>query len=438
MLKGYKYRLYPTDEQKRLIHKHFHMTRLIYNMALTINNWHYETYRGEKKLSFYEIQKQIPELKEFDSRFKEVNAQSLIWSLDFLKDAYSKFFKGLAKYPRYKKRSSHNTFTAHQGTTLDWENKKLKLIKFSEGIDIVLHRNFDGIIKRATVSKNSAGQYFASLLVEDGRQLPEPIKQVAPEKACGIDMGLNFHFTMVDGSGNTSEVKYPMFLEKNLKRLAVLKRRLAKKKKGSSNYRKALLQVGKLSTRIVNQREYFLHQQSNELTKNYDLISMETLNIKEMTAKIKPVKIDDKTFAPNNRGKQKKRNRRIMDSAWNKFQTQIEYKAVFRGKATYKVDQYFPSSKLCSVCGTKNKGLLLEERKWKCNDCGTVHKRDENAAKNLLNEGIKKSGLCKSEVPVEVLDFQNKIEAVEAGISEKCGKKQRKSVSKRKIPDRVL
>ena len=433
MLKAYKYRLYPTDEQKRLINKHFHMTRLIYNMALSIKSWHYETYRGAVNLSFNDITKQIPELKEHFPEFKEVNAQSLCWSIDFLKNAYDNFFKGRGKYPQYKKRSTHNSFTAHQGTSIDWDKKKLKLIKFKEGIDIVLHREFLGTIKRVTVSRNSAHQYFASILVENGVPLPEPVEQTDISNACGIDVGLKQYITLVDGKDNQMDVKYPKYYEKHIKRLSILKRRRSKKKKGSKNSKKALLQINKLETKIVNMRNYFLHKHSKAITDKYDLITIEDLDIKEMTQKIKPIEDGSGHYLPNNRKDQKKHNRSIQDSAWGRFFSQIEYKAKFKGKVVVKADRYFASSKNCSVCGIKNNEMTLDVRVWECDNCGTLHDRDENAAKNLLNEGVRKSGLCKSVEPVEVFSS----EAVEAGIPENCSHKNNEKSKTKKSRKRM-
>ena len=160
MLKASKYRIYPTKEQAELLNKHFGCVRFIYNLALETKQM---AYAGNKiNLSCFDLMKQLPDLKNECEWLKEVNAQSLQHPIINLDIAFTKFFKGQANFPKFKKKSAKQSFTIQQGIKIIKD--KIKIPKFREGISIVLHRPIKGVIKRATINKSSTDKYFISIL----------------------------------------------------------------------------------------------------------------------------------------------------------------------------------------------------------------------------------------------------------------------------------
>jgi putative transposase len=281
-----------------------------------------------------------------------------------LDSAYSRFFKRQGRYPKFKsKKHTHQSFTAPQNIKV--ANNRVYLPKFTkDGIKAKLHREIPDnvILKRATISRQNS-QYFVSILVDDNIPIPKPIKA---KTAVGLDMGITHHIITSDG------VKYPnsRHYNRSQKKLLKLQRRLSKKRKGSNNRQKAKLRVQKLHTKVSNQRKDYLHKISNEITNQYDIICLETLNIKGMIRNHKLAKS-------------------IADVAWGEFMQQLEYKSLWRGKTILKIDQWFPSSQICSNCGLSTGKKPLNIRKFDCLYCNTKNiDRDINAAINIRNYGL--------------------------------------------------
>jgi len=326
MFKAYKYRIYPTKEQITLIEKHFGSTRFLYNYFLVYRQKAYAN--GNKKVGYMVTQGELTRLKKLKEYewLNECGSQSLQMALRDLDSAYSRFFKKQGGYPKFKsKKHTSQSFTAPQNIKI--ANNHVYLPKFTkEGIKVKLHREIPNntVLKQATVSRQN-NQYFVSILIDDNNTIPKPIKA---KSAVGLDMGLTDLIITSDG------VKYPnnKYFAKSQQKLKKLQRRLSKKQKGSSNRQKAKLRVQKLHTKIGNQRKDTLHKISNEITNQYDIICLETLNV---------------------RGMQKNRRlaKRIADVAWSEFMRQLEYKAKWKWKTVLKIDQWFPSSQICSNCG---------------------------------------------------------------------------------------
>lgn len=358
-LKAFKYRIYPTLEQKGLIHQHFGSARWIYNYAL---NKKVVAYQTEKKLlSRFDIQAEIPLLKKDEKTewLKNVNSQTLQASLEHLDKAYSKFFKEKKGFPNFKsKHDNRQSFSVPQNGKVDFEASRLNLPKFKTDIKIVLHRKFDGKVKTITISKTPTGKYFASVLIETNELIPTktPIDE---NKAVGIDLGIKTFAVLSDGLS----IENPRNLKRSLKRLKQCQKAISRKKKGSSNRNKARLRLASVHEKITNQRTDFLHKTSKMIVQNYDTICLETLTASNMM-------------------KNHKLAQALSDIAIGKFNTQLEYKAKWYGKNILRIGRFEPSSRLCT-CGIINKELKLSDRVWTCKSCNITHDRDVLASNNI-------------------------------------------------------
>jgi len=366
MLKTYKYRIYPTDAQKELMAKHFGCCRLVYNLALEAK---IEAYRKGVNLSAYKLQKQMTDLRSGYTWLAEICYDSLANSIFNLEGAYLSFFDKRSAFPKFKNKRSANKFYIRQDVKIN--DGILYIPKFREGIKVVQHRLFEGKIKSCTISKTSTNKYYACLLIYD--RMPIPVKApILLDKVIGIDLGLRTFAVLSDGTTFESANTY----RKSQDRLAILQQRASKKKKGSNNRRKAILKVATLHEKIANQRNHFLHNASNEITNQFETICIEDLNVKGMARN------------PN-------LSKSISDASWSEFVRQLTYKAEWRGKNLIKIGRFEPTSKTCSNCGSV-KDMPLSEREYSC-ECGLVIDRDLNAAINIRNSGMKRSG-----APVEL------------------------------------
>ena len=372
MLKAFKYRIYPTKTQIQLIEKHFGSTRFLYNYFL---DYRQKEYAKGQKVNYMTTQLKLTELKKLKDYewLNECGSQSLQMALRELDNSYQRFFKQLGGYPKFKsKKNNHQSFTAPQNIKI--ENNKTYLPKFTkDGIKTKFHREIpkDAILKQATISRTN-NQYFISILVDDNIPTPKPIKA---KNAVGLDVGTETLITTSD------YVKYPNLrhTKKYEQKLKKLQKALSKKqhsrKKGdttpkSNNYLKQLKKVQKLHTKIYNSRKDYLHKISNEITNQYDIVCLESLNIKGMV-------------------KNKRLSKSISDVAWSEFMRQLEYKATWKGKTIIKISKWFPSSQICSNCGSSTGKKPLNIRKFDCPECNTKNiDRDINASINIRNYGL--------------------------------------------------
>jgi putative transposase len=356
ILKAFKYRLYPTREQQVLINKHIGACRTIYNLALETKQ---EVYKKGSKLTAFDLINQLPELKQECVWLKEINSQSLQQSIKNVDVAYSRFFKGTSKFPKYKsKAKSCQSFNIPQHITI--KDSILFIPKFKRGIKFIQHRNFDGIIKQATISKTSTGKYFVSILVEtiDNLVVKKPITQA---NTIGIDLGIKEFLITSEGL----KIKNPKFLKEKLGKLKYVQSRYSKYKG-----KKTKLKLQKLHEKVALQRRDFQHKLSSRIIKNHDTIALETLKVSNM--------LKNHCLA-----------QAISDAAWSQFVGMLEYKAEWYGKNVIRIGTFEPSSKLCSHCGHKKQDLVLADRVWTCSSCNTTHDRDINAAKNIKNIALK-------------------------------------------------
>ena len=319
MLKGIKYRLYPDEEQKILLEKHFGSVRFIYNLALETKM---NAYKGNKiNLSRMDLQKQVVDLKQDCEWLKEVNSQSLQFSLLNLDNAYKNFFRTKHGFPKFKKKSHKNSFSVPQSVMII--NDELFIPKFKTGIKMIVDRKHKGVIKSATISKTVTGKYFVSILCETGETVPEK-KSINPETTIGIDLGIKDFLVFSDGR----KISNSNFFKNKLGFLKFLQRKLSKQNIKSSHYKKTKQRIGLHHEHITNQRQDFLHKLSTEITNQYDTICLEDLNVKGM--------IKNHNLAQS-----------IQDVSWSEFTRMINYKSEWKGKNVIQIPRFYPSSKTC-------------------------------------------------------------------------------------------
>ena len=372
-LKAYKFRIYPTEEQEIFFAKTFGCVRKVYNLMLNDRKKAYEEVKNDpsKKMTFptpAKYKKEFPFLKEVDS-LALANAQL------HLDKAYKNFFRDKSVgFPRFKsKKNPVQSYTTNNqnGTVALIDSKFIKVPKLKSLIRIKLHRQPKGRIKSATISRHASGKYYISLLCkEEINELPKN------NSAIGIDLGITDFAILSDGQ-KIDNNRFTSKMEKKLKReqRKLSKRALLAKNKGiplseAKNYQKQKRKVARLHEKVMNQRTDFLNKLSTEIIKNHDIICIEDLNVKGML-------------------RNHKLARSISDVSWSSFVAKLQYKADWYGREIIKVDQWFPSSQICSECGHKDGKKSLDIREWTCPICHTHHDRDINASINILTDGLR-------------------------------------------------
>lgn len=371
VFKAFKFRINPNEAQKVLLQKHFGCTRFIYNWALATKTQAYKT--ENVNISRFELQAKLPEMKKGDYQWlKEVNSLSLQATLEHLDKAYTKFFREKKGYPNFKsKKTNRHSFSVPQSTKVDFENNKLFIPKFKEGIKCIFHRKFSGKIKTCTVSQTPTGKYYISILVEID-ELPQKKKPISEKQAIAFDLGIKSFLV----ASNQDVIENPKYLKTSLFKLKKVQRRLSKKVKGSSNRNKARLKVALLHEKITNQRHDFLHKLTYKYVSNnqYNTFCMEDLAVSNM--------VKNHCLAQS-----------ISDVSWSSFVEYLTYKAEWLGKNILKIGRWEASSKTCSNCGTIKKDLKLSDRIFKCDSCKVELDRDYNAALNIKDMAFQKQNL---------------------------------------------
>ena len=375
--KAYRYRIYPTKEQEKLIIKTFGCARFVFNYFLALTEHTYE--ETGKSVSHRERSAMLPKLKngERTNFLKDVDSIALKSSLEDLDDGYKRFFTGQNKKPKFKEKAdsvqSYTTkvVTKNGKSTNIWiEGDKIRLPKLGF-VKMKNTRDPMGRIINVTVRRKASGHFFASVLVEeDVYALPKTGSSV------GIDLGLKEFASLSTGEKIENPRFYRVQEEKLAKAQRILKRRERRAKERGvdpetvKNYLKAKQKVAEINEKIANQRKDFAQKLSTILVKNHDLICVEDLKAKNL--------LKNHCLAKS-----------IQDAGWRLFVALLEYKCRWYGKELSRISQWFPSSQICSSCGAHTGKKPLSVREWVCPECGKHHDRDVNAALNILREGTR-------------------------------------------------
>lgn len=370
--RAYRFRFYPTPEQEQILAKTFGCARFAYNYMLRqrTDAW----FNEQKRVGYHETSAMLTALKKTPEHawLNEVSSVPVQQSLRHLQTAFGNFFAKRAGYPTFKKKDGAQS-AEYTTSAFNWNDSKLKIARAG-----VLNIHFSRTIPKAakvttvTISKDTAGRYFASMLCTD-----EVAAKPAVVAKVGIDLGLT-HFAILSTG---EKIAGPKALRTNEKKLAKAQRALAKKQIGSANRKKAKLKVAKLHAKIVDTRKDFLHKLSTRLVNENQVIAVETLAVSNMQK--------NRCLAKS-----------ISDQGWSEFVRQLEYKSLWYGRELVGIDRWYPSSKRCSGCGHTVKAMPLRVREWVCPECGAIHDRDINAARNVLAAGLAVSALGESVNPV--------------------------------------
>lgn len=356
MIISHKIRIYPNHEQEVFLKKSCGVARFAYNWGLA--EWE-KQYKSGEKPTYLKLKKQFNGIKQNEFPFVcEVSKCCAETAFLNLGKAYKNFFDKRAKFPRFKKKGIHDSFGL-SNDAFSINATHIKLPKM-QPMRMAEEPRFSGKIMSGTVSC-VAGKWYISIAVEIQRELTLP----KTGKYVGVDLGVKDIAITSDGF----KFANPRWIQKSEKKLKRLNRELARRQRTSKRRVKTRLRLARQHSRITNQRRDWLHKITTYLVRNYDVISLETLNVRGMVKNHNLAKA-------------------ITNVAFGGFNRQIEYKAQMYGKQIYRVDRFFPSSKTCSVCGCIQDKMPLNVREWTCPECGAHHDRDINAAVNLLRQAM--------------------------------------------------
>lgn len=359
MLKGLKYRLYPTREQEELLAKSFGCARWAYNWVIDVRSNAYAN--GQRTPSRFDLDKMMTSEKRSHPWLLEVSDWVLKEAISHACSAYENFFAKRMAFPRFKSIRDSVQSATWRRPTIKGKNHvripKIGVVRFRE------HRPVYGEIKTVSISRHSSGRYYICFQVDDGRDCaPKPRHA---QSAVGIDVGLTHFCTLSTGE----KVANPRTLKAHERRIAMLQRKLARQRKGSNRYKETRRKLAREYEKIACKRQAFLHELSSRLVDENQVIAIEDLNVSGM--------LKNHNLA-----------RAISDVSWSEFFRMLEYKCEWRGVHLLSCGRFDPSSKMCSDCGRIQSSMPLSVRSWVCPECGSLHDRDMNAAVNILNFAV--------------------------------------------------
>jgi len=364
-----KVRLYPSLEQESLLARTAAAARRVYNLGLGVRKDYWQ--EDQISVTTYDLMRMLPLWKEEFPWLGEVSSVALQQSLRNLDQAYANFFRackgeGKSRFPRFKTRNSRRSFRLTKNG-FRVKDGQLFIAKSKEPVEFrdknyTLPANASSV----TISRDAAGRWHASFLVEDVIEWPA----TTGGKAVGVDLGVKTLAVTSDGVEYANEKRLNLHLSRLRRYQRMMARRRPKPgQEASKNYRKAQAKVARTHAKIADGRRDRIHKITTELARTYDVICIEDLAVSGMM-------------------KSKRMSRSIADASFGEFRRQLDYKAAWYGKRLRVVNRYTPTSKTCSECGEKNETLALSDREWVCTVCGTLHDRDLNAAKNILTAGL--------------------------------------------------
>ncbi|MFF3411941.1 RNA-guided endonuclease InsQ/TnpB family protein [Streptomyces sp. NPDC002742] len=360
--RAFKYRFYPTEAQAAELSRTFGCVRKVYNLALEARTvaW----YQRQERVNYNATSAMLTAWKKTEelAYLSEVSSVPLQQCLRHLQGAFTSFFEGRAKYPRFKSRKKSRRSAEYTSSAFRYRHGRLTLARMREPLNVVWSRPLPDSAQPSTVtvSQDAAGRWFVSLLCDD-TITPAP----ATTATVGIDAGITSLVTLSTGEKITN----PRHERRDRARLAKAQRGLSRKAPGDgANRAKARRKVAEIHARITDRRRDHLHKLTTRLVRENQTVVIEDLTVRNLV-------------------KNARLARAVSDAAWRELRGMLEYKCAWYGRELVVIDRWFPSSKLCGSCGTIRTKLPLNVRTWTC-ECGTVHDRDANAAKNVLAAGL--------------------------------------------------
>jgi len=359
--RAFKFRFYPTGEQVELLSRTFGCVRKVWNLALEERTraW----YAEQRRVNYVDTAKMLTQWKKDPELafLGEVSNVPLQQTLRHLQGAFANFWDKRARYPRFKSRKKSRDAATFQNNAFTYRDGRLKLAKMTEPLDIVWSRPLPNgaIPSTVTISRDSAGRWFVSLLCED-----DVAWLTANDNAVGIDAGITSLATLSTGEKITN----PKHERRHRRRLAKAQRELARKTRGSKNRDKARLKVARAHARITDARRDHLHRVTTRVVRENQTIVIEDLAVRNL--------LRNHSLA-----------RAISDASWSELRSMLEYKCAWYGRELVVIDRWYPSSKTCADCGRSATSMPLQVREWTCR-CGVTHDRDVNAARNILAAGL--------------------------------------------------
>ena len=368
--KAYRFRIYPTEAQRRQLDTDFAASRWVYNRSLAMISSAYS--ERKERLSYVDVSRQLTVFKKREgcAFLRDASSDVLIQTLRNLDTAFAGFFRNVRAgrkpgYPkpknRYSRKSVRYVFDQRSaGKVADWNAGRLALPKLGV-LKVRWSQDVPAMPKMVTVSRDAAGRYFVSMAIE------EPAKLLpVTSGAVGVDVGIKTLAVLSDGTAYAN----PKHGEAMAARLRRYQRCFARRKKGSNRREVMRRKIARLHCRIADSRAWSLHNASTRIVRANQIIAVESLNVRGMMANGKIA-------------------RAVADASFGELLRMIKYKAGWYGRTHLEISQWFPSSKTCSGCGHVLDELNLRVREWTCPKCGIKHDRDQNAAKNILDQGLK-------------------------------------------------
>ncbi len=364
MRTAYKCRAYPALEQVSVLNRTFGCVRVVWNRTLA---WRHARYQGEQvKTNFTQANAYLTAMKATEDLgwLNEVPSVPLQQAIRHQQVAFSNFFAGRARYPRYKSRNGRQS-AEYTRSGFRFCEGRLFLAKMDAPLAFtwswpdVDAASIDPTT--VTVSRDPCGRWYVSFAVD----IADPVQLPATGAVVGVDLGIKDFAVTSDGE----KIPNPRGLARRERNLARYQRRLARCQRGSANRAKARAKVARAHRKVRAARADFVHRAAARLVRDHDVIVIEDLAVKNM--------VRNRSLA-----------KAISDCGWGAFRRMVEYKAARAGRHLVVIDRWYPSSKSCSACGHLLAELSLSTRTWQCPSCGTRHDRDINAAKNILAAGL--------------------------------------------------